>query len=351
MSVVVKFYNQKRYVERCLCSVFAQTYSPLEIIIVDDCSTDGTYECIQEVARNYAKSGGGANFVKICRNGQNLERAATLARGISLCHGELVFQVDGDDMCFPNRVEDAAAAWEMGGRKAAVIWSQCYEVDEDDRIVGERWNSGDRIPCIFGAVMAYRRDCLQMFPALTGETSRRVVDDWIWGVRALINSDVETLNVGKQLVLYRLGGMSSGSGGLRTSKINAVNGALRSIELLENEVRTVAETRGVSPEWQEVLFQYLAQYKHRGTMFLKKYAGTTFAERLDGMRNNPNGRFGATTLGYWLVDLPLLFFPTSWLTSWTTALHARLHQIKGRWHYRSLTRELEAKGVLPKHRD
>ena len=61
-------YNQEKYIEDSLKGLFSQTYSPLEIIISDDCSTDKTFEIIQKFVSEYK----GPNKVIINRNEKNL---------------------------------------------------------------------------------------------------------------------------------------------------------------------------------------------------------------------------------------------------------------------------------------
>ncbi len=47
-------YNQARFVREAVESALAQTYSPIEILLSDDCSTDGTFEIIQETVKGYS---------------------------------------------------------------------------------------------------------------------------------------------------------------------------------------------------------------------------------------------------------------------------------------------------------
>ena len=47
-------YNQARFIRQAVESALAQTFSPMEILLSDDCSTDGTFEIIQEVVKGYS---------------------------------------------------------------------------------------------------------------------------------------------------------------------------------------------------------------------------------------------------------------------------------------------------------
>ncbi len=59
VSFVLLAYNQERYVEEAIAGAFAQDYSPLEIILSDDCSTDGTYAIMQRMAAGLRRTAHG----------------------------------------------------------------------------------------------------------------------------------------------------------------------------------------------------------------------------------------------------------------------------------------------------
>ncbi len=50
VSVIIPIYNVEKYVEQCLCSVCNQTLKELEIICVDDCSTDNLWEIVEKIS-------------------------------------------------------------------------------------------------------------------------------------------------------------------------------------------------------------------------------------------------------------------------------------------------------------
>lgn len=91
ISVIVPNYNNRQYLENCLDSVLSQDYSNLELIVIDDCSTDGSGEII----RSYA-----------CRdkriipvfNGKNLGVAVNRHNGILLSKGKYLTTLDSDDI-------------------------------------------------------------------------------------------------------------------------------------------------------------------------------------------------------------------------------------------------------------
>lgn len=97
ISVLVPVYNVERYLQEALESIAAQTYRNLEVIVVDDGSSDRTYA----IARDFAR--GDARFV-VHRNSENLRIAKTLNRALHLAKGTFIARCDGDDVMMPDRI-------------------------------------------------------------------------------------------------------------------------------------------------------------------------------------------------------------------------------------------------------
>lgn len=94
LSIVIIFYNVKSYVKECLDSIVSQGIDK-EIICVDDCSTDGTYEILTEYERQYED-------IKVYRHKENLGGAAARYTGMINSCGEYLLFVDGDDRLIEN---------------------------------------------------------------------------------------------------------------------------------------------------------------------------------------------------------------------------------------------------------
>lgn len=96
ISVIIPVYNAERYLVRCLDSVLTQDYSNIEVILIDDGSTDGSGAICDEYAWKYTN-------VRVCHipNG-----GASLARkkGIDIAEGKYLTFVDSDDFVTPNYV-------------------------------------------------------------------------------------------------------------------------------------------------------------------------------------------------------------------------------------------------------
>lgn len=119
ISFVVVSYNQESLIREAVESALAQTYSPLEIIISDDASKDGSFEMIRQTVENYK----GTHTIRLNRNSTNLGMGRHLNHVMSLCSGVLVVGAAGDDVSEPDRTEVTYQAWEKSGRRATSIFS------------------------------------------------------------------------------------------------------------------------------------------------------------------------------------------------------------------------------------
>lgn len=105
VSIAVATYNGERYLREQLDTVYAQTWEPLEVVVSDDASTDGTAGILAEYAA--------ARGLRYAVNPVRLGLTANFERAISLCRGELVALCDQDDLWKPHKI--AALAESIGG--------------------------------------------------------------------------------------------------------------------------------------------------------------------------------------------------------------------------------------------
>ena len=102
VSYVVPAYNCESYIRKAIESAFSQTYSPMEIILSDDCSSDRTYELMQQMARDYH----GQHKIVLNRNPENLGITKHMNRlFLELAHGDIIVVAHGDDVSEANRAD------------------------------------------------------------------------------------------------------------------------------------------------------------------------------------------------------------------------------------------------------
>jgi glycosyltransferase involved in cell wall biosynthesis len=98
VSVIVPVYNRPQLLVEAVSSILAQTYRPIEIIIVDDGSTDHTRQAIEGLARKYPKE---VHAIHQSNKGPGLAREA----GRLLARGEFIQYLDSDDLLLPRKFE------------------------------------------------------------------------------------------------------------------------------------------------------------------------------------------------------------------------------------------------------
>ena len=103
VSVTIVTFNSGRFIKRCLESVLAQRYANKEIIIIDNASTDGTVDILEQ-------------FVDRCRvvyNDENIGFAAAQNQAIRMSSGEWVLTLNPDVLLLPNFIQALADSGQM----------------------------------------------------------------------------------------------------------------------------------------------------------------------------------------------------------------------------------------------
>lgn len=98
VSVLIPCYNVEKYVIESVTSILDQTYTDIEIIAINDCSTDSTKEKLEYLADKDSR-------IKVFNNDVNLKLINTLNKGIELCSGKYIARMDADDISLPTRIE------------------------------------------------------------------------------------------------------------------------------------------------------------------------------------------------------------------------------------------------------
>ena len=104
ISIIVPVYNGEAYLENCINSIIRQTYEPLEIIIVNDGSTDGTGRVCEGIWHSVEADAGKARTIQIITLGDEGVSAARNA-ALSRAHGTYISFVDADDRILPDMIE------------------------------------------------------------------------------------------------------------------------------------------------------------------------------------------------------------------------------------------------------
>lgn len=125
-------HNQEEYIREAIEGEFALTYEQLEIILSDDCSTDLTFEVMQEIADTYD----GPNEVRARQNVVNLGLAGHVNTVVQHSNGEILLLSAGYDISLPNRTCMSVDIINENTNAAAVLLSADV-IDDTGATIGE----------------------------------------------------------------------------------------------------------------------------------------------------------------------------------------------------------------------
>lgn len=110
VSLIIDNFNYARFIRAAIDSALGQTYAPIEVIVVDDGSTDNSRDVISSYGSRVSavfKPNGG--------------HASAFNAGFSASHGSIVMFLDADDALLPTAVEEVVRAWRPGTAKAQFV--------------------------------------------------------------------------------------------------------------------------------------------------------------------------------------------------------------------------------------
>jgi glycosyltransferase involved in cell wall biosynthesis len=199
-------YNQEQFIHEAVVGAFSQTYSPLEIIISDDFSTDRTFAIMTELVSAYH----GPHTIILNRNKMNLGIGSHINLIMDLCHGELIVGAAGDDISFPERTVEIYRAWIDSDEKAfsidslyevideysnlLICQSQLMKLPQDDQLL---YFSKTLVNYVSGCTHAWHRSVFEVF----GPLPKIILEDVAIPPRSMLLGKV--ICISKPLVKYR----------------------------------------------------------------------------------------------------------------------------------------------------
>jgi len=281
-------YNQEQYIREAVEGVFSQTYSPLEIILSDDCSSDRTYQIMQEMAREYR----GPHLVKVRRNPANQGTAQHFSSTAFSMRGAMLVVGAGDDISLPERTERLIEFWSTCKKESGLYFSdlisfhdgqlpangsiQRSNFDENNGTLRQRLLSGMPIFGIFAKSAMYSRDLIDCFPSLFGGS---VVEDGPMICRAILSANVRHLSM--PLVASRMDGNNSGTG-LNLKNPSHWNRLFRSrIMAAFTVMRDIQHIRDLTDEEKSILeARYINQIKNLSNFIIPEIGHISYATRV-----------------------------------------------------------------------
>ena len=135
VSIICLCYNHEKYIKQSIESVLFQTYGNLELIVVDDASTDGSRSIIE----NMSKIHGFETYF----NQSNLGNCKSFNIGFKLSSGKYVIDLAADDQLMPTRVFEGVKTLEVKGDSFAVNFCDAELIDENGQNKGTHFKRDD----------------------------------------------------------------------------------------------------------------------------------------------------------------------------------------------------------------
>ena len=210
VSVIIPIYNAGKYIKETLVSITKQTYANIEIILVNDGSTDNSEKEIRTISDNR---------IRYFRR-ENRGTCAASNFGLSVSHGNYIKFFDADDIMDPLHIESQIQ--KMNGRTDVLVscaWGRFYNDDISDiRIVPESvWKDMNSIDWLKTA-LSHRTDMMpawlwliprEIMTKVIGLDERLTLDnDFDFSIRLLLASK-GVLFAKEAMVLYRSGNFRS----------------------------------------------------------------------------------------------------------------------------------------------
>jgi glycosyltransferase involved in cell wall biosynthesis len=127
VSVVIPVRNGERFINETLASALAQTYEPLEVVVVDDGSTDRTAVVVEAAALR-------DNRIRLFRT-QRFGVASARNFGISQARGGLIAPLDADDLWHPEKIARQVYVIQTSSPEVGLVYCWSIEIDENDLVI------------------------------------------------------------------------------------------------------------------------------------------------------------------------------------------------------------------------
>ena len=202
VSVIIPAYNHEKYIRKCIESVLNQTYSNLEVLVNDDCSTDGTRKEIEKINDKRLKKFFSKTNKGVVKSINELS---------SKCKGKYIAVIGSDDFWYPTKIEEQLKVFNKNPKLGAVFTAVDF-VDENNEIYEDsifdysNMTSAERIRKFYGSDNHLCHPSSMMKKSVfedIGEYNRgyRQLHDYDYWTRLVLKYDIYTTN--KKLMAYR----------------------------------------------------------------------------------------------------------------------------------------------------
>ena len=201
-------YNQEDFITDAIKGALSQTYSPLQIILSDDCSSDTTFEIIETLAKEYQ----GSHELILNRNVENKGLAGHINHIMTLARGELIVIAAGDDISLPQRTQRIYEYYIKSQKRSFSIFTNAICINDVGEKIGilhklsippqdltlESYASRERLGFITGSTHAWQKTVFDFFGPLPNDVQ---AEDTVIPFRSALLGSIGYIH--EPLVYYR----------------------------------------------------------------------------------------------------------------------------------------------------
>src|SRR6188768_2547720 len=126
VSIICLSYNHERFVQEAIGSVLQQTYPNIELIVVDDGSTDNSADAISNLLSKYPS-------VSFLRLEKNMGYCKAFNQGLARATGDFIIDLAGDDILLPERVAEGVKAFQAVGDEYGLNFTDAELINEEGK--------------------------------------------------------------------------------------------------------------------------------------------------------------------------------------------------------------------------
>lgn len=201
VSVLIPCYNNEEYVEEAVRSILKQSYKNLEVICLDDCSTDSTLKILERISQEDER-------VKLIKNSVNQGRPFARNKLVTAAKGAYIAWLDSDDVALPSRIE-AQLKYLLKNKNIKLCGTMAYFIDKDGKNIGKSAKLFNKIDAAFTTKYG-----APMFnPSVMGEAKVfkdnpynqefLTAQDYELWIRLVFHKKIHLGNLNKRLIKYR----------------------------------------------------------------------------------------------------------------------------------------------------
>ena len=183
-SFVIPVYNGSAYISESIKSCLNSSNKKIEVVVVDDFSTDATVRIVEKMAETDDR-------VKLIRHGVNMGRSAARNTGISASSSDIIMTLDHDDIALPTRA--AITIKTLRDNKGAdIVYSQFQIIDELGNVQAKvvvapfDWEKlkKTKLAYIGHSTMSFRKRVFEKVQYTGGDYCKHAIDDWKFQIDA-----------------------------------------------------------------------------------------------------------------------------------------------------------------------